>query len=146
MASTGRRGSLATDEGRVAVAQDVTERKVAEQRLARLHGAVTTLSECNQRLVRAEDEATLLLWICDAIVDNGGYRLAWIGYAEADNRKKSVRPVAQAGYEAGNLETLRISWADRAARRLAEGCSAALVPLWLAWRRPRGGGHDAGDP
>ena len=37
--------------------------------------------------------------------------MSWVGYAEHDNEKR-VRPVAQAGYEDGYLETLNITWAD----------------------------------
>jgi GAF domain-containing protein len=44
-------------------------------------------------------------------VDNGGYLMAWVGYAEED-QAKTVRPVAQAGYESGYLETINISWGN----------------------------------
>ena len=61
--------------------------------------------------VRASKESGLLHEIRQVIVEVGGYRLAWVGFAEQDD-KKSVRPVAQAGYEEGYLETLNITWAD----------------------------------
>jgi GAF domain-containing protein len=41
----------------------------------------------------------------------GGYRLAWVGFAEHDT-DKTVRPVAQKGFEDGYLETVEITWAD----------------------------------
>ena len=37
--------------------------------------------------------------------------MVWIGYAEQDEAK-TVRPVAQAGFEKGYLETVNITWAD----------------------------------
>jgi PAS domain S-box-containing protein len=37
--------------------------------------------------------------------------MAWVGFAEHDEAK-SVRPVAQAGFEDGYLQTANISWAD----------------------------------
>jgi PAS domain S-box-containing protein len=37
--------------------------------------------------------------------------MAWVGYREF-NEDKTVRPVAQAGYEAGYLERINITWAD----------------------------------
>ncbi len=46
-----------------------------------------------------------------AIVEAGGYRMSWVGYAE-DDREKSIRPVAKAGFDDGYLEKLKISWAD----------------------------------
>ncbi len=69
------------------------------------------LSQCNQALVRAASEPELLQAVCRALVESGGYRLAWIGFAE-QNPAKTVRPVAWAGHEAGYLEMVDISWAD----------------------------------
>jgi len=79
--------------------------------LHKMNRALHTLSECNQALVRSTDEAGFLDAICRIVVDIGGYRMAWVGYKEY-NEAKTVRPVAQAGYEEGYLETLRITWAD----------------------------------
>jgi PAS domain S-box-containing protein len=79
--------------------------------LQRANRALKTLSAVNQAIVRAQTEAALLENVCRAVIQEGGYRLAWIGYAEND-RGKTVRPVAQAGYEEGYLETLKVTWAD----------------------------------
>ena len=73
--------------------------------------AYRILSECNQELACATDEVRLLQKICQHIVTIGGYRMAWVGMAEQDEAK-SVRPVAQAGFEDGYLAQLRITWAD----------------------------------
>lgn len=48
------------------------------------------------------DEAALLEGIGRLLVEEGGYRLAWVGFAEQD-AAKTVRPVAQAGFEGGYL-------------------------------------------
>ncbi|WP_446402232.1 PAS domain S-box protein [Coleofasciculus sp. C1-SOL-03] len=93
------------------VTQDITELKRSEQELYNANRALRTLSECNQALVLATDESTLLHNICQIIVDFGGYRCAWIGFAQPD-QAKMVRPVAQAGYEDNYIETLQISWGD----------------------------------
>lgn len=97
--------------GVLSMVQDITDRKRAEEELRRVNKALRTLSECNQVLVRVTDEADLLLDICRIIVEVGGYRLAWVGFAEHDEGK-TVRPVVQAGYEEGYLDTLNITWAD----------------------------------
>jgi PAS domain S-box-containing protein len=97
--------------GIVAVVTDVTARRLAEQAARRLNRALRTLSQCNQALVRAADEATLLQEICRISVEVGGYRMAWVGFAE-DDEQRSVRPAAQAGFEEGYLAAARISWAD----------------------------------
>ena len=69
------------------------------------------LSNCNQALIRATDESALLQQICQIVVEQAGYRLCWVGYAEQDDAK-TVRPVAQAGFEEGYLKTVNITWAD----------------------------------
>ncbi len=90
---------------------DITKRKKAERELQKLNRALLAISNCNQALLHAHHETDLLREICRIIVDIGGYRMAWVGYAE-DDQLKSVRPVAQAGFEEGYLETLMISWSD----------------------------------
>jgi PAS domain S-box-containing protein/putative nucleotidyltransferase with HDIG domain len=104
--------------GIVVNARDITARRLAEEKmreadesLRKLNRALKTLSACNESLVHAMDEQELLAAICEVIVHTGGYRFAWVGYAEHDERK-SVRPMAFAGEEAGFLDALRFSWAD----------------------------------
>ena len=121
--------------------QNLVESSVALQKANR---AYRLLSECNQELVRATDEASLLEAICQHIVAIGGYRLAWVGIAEL-NADKSVRPVAQAGYEDGYLAQLDITWADTERGRGPSGtairtgkvvvCQDILNnPLMTPWR------------
>lgn len=111
------------------IIRDITERKQLEEALLKSHDelenrvrertaaleragrALRMLYECNQIIVHAADEMDFLREICRTIVEVGGYRMAWVGFAEQD-RKKTVHPVAQAGYEEGYLETLNITWTD----------------------------------
>ncbi|MFB3923625.1 MAG: PAS domain S-box protein [Terriglobia bacterium] len=90
---------------------DIHDRKMAEQELRRLNRALRTLSECNQAMVRAREESELLASVCRILVDDGGYRLAWVGYVEHDE-EKSVRPMGWAGHEDGYLALVNASWAD----------------------------------
>jgi PAS domain S-box-containing protein len=87
------------------------ERKQAEQELRRVNRALRTISSCNQAIVRATEELHLLEDLCGIIVREGGYRMAWVGFAEHDE-VRSVRPVAHAGFEEGYLQTVSITWAD----------------------------------
>ena len=91
-----------------AIAQGI-ERKRAEEKLARLNRTLQTLYQCNQALVRATEEYELLRSVCRILVEVGGLRMAWVGYREFDE-DKTVRPVAQAGYEAGYLGRINITW------------------------------------
>jgi PAS domain S-box-containing protein len=82
-----------------------------EEELRRLNRALRTISECNQVLVRMNNETDLLNSVCQILVDHGGFRLAWVGYAEK-NQSKGVLPVASAGAENGYLSKAGITWAD----------------------------------
>jgi signal transduction histidine kinase/PAS domain-containing protein len=96
---------------RYEMAIDITDHKRADEESRRLNRALKMVSECNQALVRARSEEELLPDICRIIVEDGGYRLAWVGYAEQDEAK-TVRPVAQMGYDEGYVERLDITWDD----------------------------------
>ncbi|MGV8026974.1 MAG: PAS domain S-box protein [Anaerolineaceae bacterium] len=69
------------------------------------------LSETNKQLIRVTKEKELLEAVCKIIVEDGDYRMVWIGYAEQDP-EKSVTPVAQKGFETGYLDNANITWAD----------------------------------
>ena len=96
------------------------ERLRAEIHLARVNRALTTTSQCNKLLVRAKSEEELMREICRLIVESGGYLMAWVGYAEADEGR-SVRPKASYGFEDNYLESANISWADNERGRGATG-------------------------
>lgn len=98
-------------EGVFILSLEITERKRMEQKLIRTNRALATLSECNQTLVRAEDEQHFLRDVCRIAVDKGGYLLAWIGLKE-DDETKSVRVVAHAGEAKSYMEDLEITWED----------------------------------
>jgi len=95
----------------IGTVQDVTELRQAEREMQRLNRALRTLSRCNTSLVHAEQEQALMEDICRILIEHGGYRFAWVGYAEQDERK-TIRPVAHAGYEDGFFDTLNVTWSD----------------------------------
>ena len=93
------------------IARNITERKHAEDALRRLNRELRAISNCNQTLMRAVDEQTLLNDICHIVCDEAGYRMAWVGFAENDDAK-TVRPVAWAGWEDGYLAAANLTWDD----------------------------------
>ncbi|MCK9363742.1 MAG: PAS domain S-box protein [Syntrophales bacterium] len=95
--------------------RDITDRKRAEAALHRLNRELQAISKCNQALLRAVDEQTLLNEICRIICDDAGYHLAWVGYAEHDEAK-TVRPVAWAGFDSGYIASAKLTWAEDAER------------------------------
>ncbi|APW35826.1 hypothetical protein RD110_00175 [Rhodoferax koreense] len=94
---------------RLAMANDVTHRLRAERELASVSRAQRMLSACNESLIRATSEADLLQEICRITVDIGGYRMAWVGYAQ-DDAEKSVSIAAHWGKATDYLHDLPLSW------------------------------------
>ena len=108
--------------GASTIARDITEKKRVEDALRRLNRELRAISDCNQTLLRAVDEQSLLNDICRIVCDQAGYRMAWVGYAESDEAR-TVRPVAWAGSEDGYLAAANISWADTERGRGPTGCA-----------------------
>ncbi len=81
------------------------------QHLESINRALRMLSDGNQALIRATEEPALLSEVCRIIVEVGGYRLAWVGFAEQDEAR-AIRPAAYAGFETGYLDSLRVTWKD----------------------------------
>ena len=100
-----------TDYGCRVILSDITEQQNADNELHRLTRVLHATTDCNKALIHSNDERKLVQKICNIVVDIGGYRMAWIGYAE-NNEAKTVRPIAQSGFEEGYLETVTISWDD----------------------------------
>ena len=118
----------ASEVPRIAVvSHDITRRKQALDALHKANRTLKMLSECNLSMTRAEDEDALLQEICRIIHETGGYKLAWIGYAEHD-KEKTVRSVAQKGVEDGYLDSVGIVWAD---------CERGRGPMGSAMRTGR---------
>ncbi len=91
--------------------QSVEERRIAERDLLVTNRSLLILGLCKEALIHSDTEEELLRQICTIITRHGGYKLVWIGYAQ-DGPEKTVRPMAQEGFEEGYLETVNITWAD----------------------------------
>ncbi|MBI5509510.1 MAG: GAF domain-containing protein [Deltaproteobacteria bacterium] len=98
-------------EGVAILSIDITERRRAQETQRRLTRALTVLSDCNQTLVRAEDEQQFMRDVCRIAVERGGYRLAWIGMKDSD-AGHSVQPVARAGHDEGYVDRVGATWDD----------------------------------
>ncbi|MES2071823.1 MAG: GGDEF domain-containing protein [Pseudomonadota bacterium] len=73
--------------------------------------ALRTLSAVNRALLRASAEPELLREMCRVIVEQGGYSLACVGYAQHDE-KKTIRWMECVGIEKDLLDALNSTWAD----------------------------------
>ena len=74
----------------------LTERKRSEEALYRRNRELRALSDCNQVLVRAENERQLLYDICNIIHHTAGYVAAWVGFIN-HNEHQSIKLSAFSG-------------------------------------------------
>ena len=127
------------------VIHDVTKRKQAEEKIRSLACLAKAISDCNQTLIHVTNEATLLKKVCNILVNIGGYRMTWAGYAEHDEAK-SVSIIAEAGYFKGYPHHYLLSWGDVPQGRGPTGTAirtgrVSVVhdtetdPAFVLWRR-----------
>lgn len=119
-------GHLVIYEGKkiwVSNIRDISKRKQTQEELAQVNRALRLLSNTNKALVHITDEVMLMNEICRLAVEMGGYRMAWIGFAEQDEAK-TVRPVARAGFDSGYIESARLTWAENSPRGRGPGGTA----------------------
>lgn len=91
----------------IAVVDDISDRKWAENRVERLAALYRTLSETNEAIARTADPQGLFREICEIIAGFGGFALAWVGTVNA--RRQLIEVVAKAGAKAGYLNRLEIT-------------------------------------
>jgi PAS domain S-box-containing protein len=116
----GRSGEFS---GQLIVLRDVTENRERNRELRRANRALKVLSSGSHIVASASDEVSLVNDICRMLIEEGGYRLAWVGYLDLDDPKR-LHPVAHAGHEEGFLQIANISWAESAQGR---GPTAAAI-------------------
>lgn len=101
--------------------QNITQSKKTQFDLAWVNRALLILSKSNETLIHMNDETKLIKEICRIIVEIGGYRMAWVGYAEEDDHK-SIKPKAHYGHaDAKFLDKINLSWSDEHVNGLGPG-------------------------
>src|SRR5882762_1719355 len=75
------------------VAEDITERKEQEHRIARLNRIHAVLSGINSAIVRIRDRQELFKEACRIAIEHGGFSIGWI--AMMDHVSGTLVPVAQ---------------------------------------------------
>jgi PAS domain S-box len=91
------------------ITRELNKRSKIESQIIQKNRTLHMLSKSNQALIHAIDEPEFLDKICHIIVDIGGYRMAWISFTEND-KKKSFRLIARAGFYDEYLKSNKISW------------------------------------
>jgi PAS domain S-box-containing protein len=130
--------------GCIGAFMDLTAYKQGQEELRRLNRTLLALNDSNRAQLQAQSETELLEDVCRIITATCGHAMVWIGFAEND-RAKTVRPVACAGFDEGYLDTLHISWDDTERGRGPTGtairtgqpnqCTHILTaPRFIPWR------------
>ncbi len=98
------------------IANDITERKLDEDKIIKASRVYNFISQINKCIVRTNTREKLFNEVCRIAVESGKFRMAWIGLV--DEEKKIVNPVAYAGFEDGYLSKIvKISTKDVPAGR-----------------------------
>jgi len=89
------------------------------EKIKALNRLYSVLSAVNKAIVHLRTKDEFFAEIFRILVETGGFRMAWIGLADPEN--KIIRPVASAGYVDGYLDTVNISTEDVPRGRGATG-------------------------
>jgi len=83
-----------------------------QEELEKRGWALSALSAAAAALARADSTDRLVAEVCDAIVSQSPYLLAWVGKAE-DNKDKTITVLGGAGSALAYLENIAVSWSDQ---------------------------------
>jgi PAS domain S-box-containing protein len=122
---------------------EVDEDKRAERQIIRLNRLYSVLSKVNETIVRTSDPEKLYERVCRIAVEDGQFKMAWIGLVDPDTL--SVRPVVSCGDTGGYLQDIRIYASDvpegrgPTGKAVFEGkysicCDIERDPCMLPWR------------
>jgi PAS domain S-box-containing protein len=89
---------------------EVSERLRAEEKVLRLNRLYSVLSKINEAIVRIHDPEKLYEQVCRIAVEDGLFKMAWIGLAEPETLM--VKPLASWGDSGGYLDHIKIYAAD----------------------------------
>ena len=129
------------------MAQDITERRRAEERIIKGIQLESALLRIDTQILEGADTREVMGTACAAIVEMG-YRMCWIGQPDPE---RIVRPVAYKGFTDGYLENTDIRWDDTSegkgptgiAIRTGQPCVIQSIresPIFGPWRE-RAIGH-----
>lgn len=93
------------------ILRDITMQKEREREIYRLSRLYAALSQVNQAIVWTANRDELFRKICQALVEQGGFGLAWIGWHIPETNQ--LVPVAESGHQTEYLKTITVYVDDR---------------------------------
>jgi len=103
--------------------QDVTEHRLAEEKILHLTRVHAVLSGINALIVRVRDRDELFRGACRIAVEAGQFRMAWVGVV--DRETKRVKPVAWGGEAEEFLASAPLSMSQN--RAVGRGMSGSAI-------------------
>lgn len=82
-----------------------------EEEIERLSRLYVSLTHINQAIVRTPNREALFEKVCEVLVRDGGFALAWVGWEDAETKR--LRPVAVVGDKDGFVDEIEIYTDDR---------------------------------
>ncbi len=142
---TGRTVEVNGHKELIAVIRDITQRKENERHIRQLNRVYTALSGINQAIVHASSPEALCRQICEILVKDGQFKMAWIGWL--DKETKLIIPSSVFGDDTNYTSALKIYADDRPEGRGPSGtafregrtyvCNDFLNdPNTFPWRAP----------
>ena len=101
---------LAGEQVVISVGRDVSESVAAYDRIAFLNRLLRTITGVGQTLVKERDVSRLLQRICQIMVEDADFVMAWVGALDAESGQ--IVPRAAAGKVEGYFEEVRVAAAD----------------------------------
>jgi len=125
------------------IARNITTQKRHERELARLARLYAALGQVNQAIVWMPTREELFQKVCQVLVKDGGFDMAWIGWHDPETHQ--IVPVAVGGDEQGYVRNIKVYADDRPEGRGPTGlafrsgrphvCNDMLNdPATLPWR------------
>jgi PAS domain S-box-containing protein len=88
--------------GTACYSRDITDQKIAEQKIIHTQRLYAFISQINQTISHSTDEKKLFNDSCSIAIEIGKFELAWIGISDPANRKLNI--VAHCNATAGDLD------------------------------------------
>ena len=111
------------DHGRIAGASKIVRRITAPKKqtrdVERISRLYASLSQINQAIVLTSNREALFARICEALVNKGAFRMAWVGWFDPQTAR--LAPVGVAGDDDGYVQSVEVYGDDRAEGRGPSG-------------------------
>ena len=100
------------DEGPAAaiILRDITQRIRQEAEISSLTRLYAVLSQINQAIIRVGSQTELFQEVCRIVIEDGGFKLAWVGEIQPDTHE--VLQVAAAGEGREEMEGVKLYATD----------------------------------